>query len=155
MEEITSSHPFFHSECINLTISQRQFQPSILTSLVNFFRRAIVAICFSTGDCQKSYHFGVLTLALNQQCLFSKAPLSADQSLKQCVNLSRAVQPSLLSKIQAFYASSNRAIHCFMQGVYFYHGAVAVIHSFMPTVFDAKATYNYPFFQGLYETYNF
>ena len=45
--------PFFHAECINLTISQQQFQLFINDS--NFFRRAIINICTCKGDFRKSY----------------------------------------------------------------------------------------------------
>ena len=45
--------PFFHGECINLTISQEQLQ--LFISYSNFFRKAIVNICTCKGDFSKSY----------------------------------------------------------------------------------------------------
>ena len=45
--------PFFHAECINLTISPQQLQLFINDS--NFFRRAIVNICTCKGDFRKCY----------------------------------------------------------------------------------------------------
>ena len=44
--------PFFHGECINLTISQQQLQ--LFINYCNFFRRAIVNICTYKGDFRKS-----------------------------------------------------------------------------------------------------
>ena len=58
--------PFFHGECINLTISQQQLQLILLINFnfinfinfinySNFFRRAIVNICTCNGVFRKSY----------------------------------------------------------------------------------------------------
>ena len=45
--------PFFHSECVNLTISHQQLQ--LFINFGKFSRRAIVNICTCEGDLRKSY----------------------------------------------------------------------------------------------------
>ena len=40
--------PFFHGECINLTISRQQLQ--LLYNYSSFFRKAVVSICTCKGD---------------------------------------------------------------------------------------------------------
>ena len=45
--------PFFHGECINLTISQEQLQ--LFINYSNFFRRAVVNICTCKADFRKNY----------------------------------------------------------------------------------------------------
>ena len=52
-EKAFAEFPFFHGDCINLTISQEQLQ--LFINYSNFFRRAIVNICTFKGYFRKSY----------------------------------------------------------------------------------------------------
>ena len=70
MQESTCDHPFFHGECVNLTIWQQQFQLSNWPSLVFFSEEQLQPsflprVTFRTATFSKELlFFGVFTLSL-------------------------------------------------------------------------------------------